>query len=98
MNRSEEVKSRAALYASANEKQLWQEMKSELCTANPKNWLFNAGSSKDRPGDLGYRIGYKIAEAYYNNASDKEKAIQEMIEMDNPLMFLDKSKYDLKFR
>ena len=98
MMRKEEVKSRAALYANANEKQLWQEMKNELCTANPQNWLFNAASSKDRPGDLGYRIGYKIAEAYYKNAIDKEKAIKEMIEMDNPLIFLDKSKYDLKFR
>ncbi|MGH1516026.1 DUF2268 domain-containing putative Zn-dependent protease [Chryseobacterium sp. JK1] len=98
MNRKEEVKSRAALYANANEKQLWEEMKSELCTKNPQNWLFNAASSKDRPGDLGYRIGYKIAEAYYKNTVDKEKAIKEMIEMDNPMIFLDKSKYDLKFR
>ncbi|MDN3694192.1 DUF2268 domain-containing putative Zn-dependent protease [Chryseobacterium tructae] len=98
MNRTEEVKSRAALYANTNEKQLWMEMKNELCTTNLQNWLFNAASSKDRPGDLGYRIGYKIAEAYYKNAFDKEKAIEEMIEMDNPLLFLDKSKYDLKFR
>jgi hypothetical protein len=98
MKRKEEVKSRAALYASANEKELWQQMKSELCTKNVQNWLFNAAGSKDRPGDLGYRIGYKIAEAYYENAVDKENAIIEMIEMDNPLLFLDKSKYDLKFR
>ncbi|MCV9926343.1 DUF2268 domain-containing protein [Flavobacterium sp. LS1R49] len=86
-----------AIYGQKNEKALWYEMKSELCTNNYKNWLFNASSSKDRPGDLGYYVGYKIAESYYNQASDKQQAYIEMIEMDNPLLFLDKSKYDLKF-
>ena len=61
-----------------------------------QNWLFNASTSKERPGDLGYRIGYKIAETFYNSQSDKTKAIREMIEMDNLLISLDKSKYDLK--
>lgn len=86
-----------AIYGQKNEKALWNEMKSELCTNNYKNWLFNASSSKDRPGDLGYYIGYKIVESYYNQATNKQQAFIEMIEMDNPLLFLDKSKYDLKF-
>ncbi|WP_293743062.1 DUF2268 domain-containing putative Zn-dependent protease [uncultured Pedobacter sp.] len=96
--RNQETGSRASLYATAHEKELWQEMKSELCTKNLQNWLFNAASSKNRPGDLGYRIGYKIAESFYNKSDDKKMAIKEMIETDNPLVFLDKSEYDLKFR
>jgi len=98
MKRKQETASRASLYATVHEKELWQEMKNELCTKNLQNWLFNASTSKERPGDLGYRIGYKIAEAFYNNQSDKTTAIREMIEMDDPLIFLNKSKYDLKFR
>lgn len=93
-----EPHSRADLYVKEHKKQLWQELKSELCTSNFSKWLFNAASSKDRPGDLGYRIGYYIAEAYYENATDKELAFKEMIEMDHPLLFLDKSKYDVKMR
>lgn len=98
MKRNAEVQNRAAIYVNENEKKLWEEMKNQLCTNDLSNWLFNASQSKDRPGDLGYRIGYKIAEAYYENAIDKQDAIKEMIEMDNPLLFLDKSRYDLKFR
>lgn len=98
MKRTTEIQNRAALYANEHEKQLWNELKNELCSKDFSNWLFNASKSKDRPGDLGYRMGYKIAEAYYQNSTNKEKVIIEMIEMDNPLLFLDKSKYDLKFR
>lgn len=98
MKRNQETGSRASVYASGHEKELWQEMKGELCINNLQNWLFNAASSKNRPGDLGYRIGYKIAESFYKKAEDKTMAIKEMIEADNPLVFLDNSGYDLKFR
>ncbi|WP_172279858.1 DUF2268 domain-containing putative Zn-dependent protease [Chryseobacterium sp. LAM-KRS1] len=91
-------KSRAFMYAKENEKRLWNELKNELCTKDFSKWLFNASVSKDRPGDLGYRMGYNLAEAYYENATDKKSALKEMIEMENPLLFLDQSKYDLKFR
>ena len=98
MKRNQETGSRASVYASAHEKELWQELKSELCSNNLQNWLFNAASSKNRPGDLGYRMGYKIAESFYKRSKNKTMAIKEMIETDNPLAFLDKSEYDLKFR
>jgi len=98
MRRKHENKSRAAVYASANEESLWKELKGELCATGLQNWLYNAAGSKKRPGDLGYRIGYKIAESFYINAADKNTAVKEMVETDNPLLFLDKSKYDLKFR
>ncbi|UHG94770.1 DUF2268 domain-containing putative Zn-dependent protease [Spirosoma oryzicola] len=98
MERTQEITSRAAVYATKNEKQLWQAIKNELCSTSVKNWLFNAATSKERPGDLGYRMGYKIAQAYYNQSVDKNAAIREMIELDNALMFLDKSGYDRKFR
>lgn len=98
MKREKEVQSRAAIYTNENEKHLWSELKNELCSKDVSNWLYNASKIKDRPGDLGYRIGYKIAESFYENAANKKLAIKKMIEMDNPLLFLDKSKYDLKFR
>jgi hypothetical protein len=98
MKRGDVPASRAAVYASENEKALWQELKSNLCSKDLSRWLYNAAAIKDRPGDLGYQVGYKIAESYYDNAADKTAAIKEMIEMDNSLIFLDKSRYDLKFR
>ncbi len=46
------------------------------------------------PGDLGYYFGYRIAQAYYNRATDKKQAVVDIIEMDDPLLFLQKSGYD----
>jgi hypothetical protein len=32
-----------------------------------------------RPSDLGHFIGYRIAQAYYDKATDKAKAIRDII-------------------
>jgi len=83
-------------YGDKNENKLWTEFKNELCNQNIGNWLYNGFSVKDRPGDLGYYVGYKIVEEYYKNATDKKQAIVEIIEMVNPIRFLELSKYDQK--
>jgi hypothetical protein len=84
-------------YSNAHEKELWQTFKSQLCTQKTGDWLYNMSSVKDKPSDLGYYIGYKIAQSYYNNAVDKKQAVIDIIEMKNPLQFLEKSGYDKKF-
>lgn len=60
-------------YGDLHEKALWQEFKNSLCKNNGADWLYNGGTVKDKPADLGYYIGYKIAQAYYENAKDKNK-------------------------
>jgi hypothetical protein len=52
-------------------------------------WLDN--SSYDKQGDLGYWVGYRIAKSYYQHASDKRRALREIIEMTDPKAFLAKS-------
>lgn len=83
-------------YGERHEKDLWVELKRELCNENSKNWLYNYFTSQERPADLGYYVGYKIAQEYYKNASDKRKAIADIIEMNNPIRFLELSRYDQK--
>lgn len=85
-------------YGNLHEKELWTQFKNELCNEKAGNWLYNYGTVKDKPGDLGYYIGYRIARAYYNNATDKKQAITDIIEMKNPLLFLEKSGYDKDMR
>lgn len=81
-------------YGDAHEASLWSEFKSTLCAENATNWLYNGNHSKDRPADLGYYIGYKICQAYYHNTLDKQQAIKDIIEIKDPLLFLQKSGYD----
>lgn len=81
-------------YGDAHEEQLWQQFKAEMCGTKAENWLYNFATVKDKPADLGYYIGYKIARAYYEKATDKKKAIIDILELRNPLDLLEKSGYD----
>ena len=47
----------------------------------------------DRPGDLGYWMGYLIAKAYYERARDKAKAIREILTIRDFDRFLEASGY-----
>jgi hypothetical protein len=88
--------SRTNEYGEKNEGKLWADFKNELCNKNFDNWLYNGYAGKDRPGDLGYFIGYQIAKEYYRNTPDKKQAVREIINMTDPIHFLEQSKYDQK--
>ncbi len=47
-----------------------------------RNWLWNDTENEFGVSDLGYYVGYTIADGYYRQAEDKEKAIAELIELD----------------
>lgn len=81
-------------YGDNNEKQIWIDFKNEICNESSNNWLYNYTTVKNKPADLGYFVGYKIAKEYYKNASDKKQAVNDIIDMTNPLRFLELSKYD----
>lgn len=85
-------------YGNAREKQLWLEFKKEMKGNDSSNWLYQGNDAKDKPADLGYYIGYKIAESYYKNASDKKNAVQNILEINDFEKFLADSKYEEKFK
>ncbi|HMQ00116.1 MAG TPA: DUF2268 domain-containing putative Zn-dependent protease [Cyclobacteriaceae bacterium] len=57
------------------------------------NWLYNGDNSKDRPADLGYYIGYRIAEEYYNKSDNKKKAIKNLLNRRRYMKIFKQSKY-----
>ncbi|MBC7808379.1 MAG: hypothetical protein H7145_19775 [Akkermansiaceae bacterium] len=61
------------------------------------NWFYQGDRAKDRPADLGYYIGYKICEAYYERAKDKNAAVRAMLETTDVAAFLKASGYAEKF-
>jgi hypothetical protein len=84
----------AHVYGLAHEAQLWNEFKLAMNGTNVTQWLYNQGAPPaGRPGDLGYFIGYRIAQAYYTKATDKTVALREIIEVDNATAFLAASGY-----
>ncbi len=46
------------------------------------NWLWGNNENELKERDLGYYIGYRICENYYNKSKNKQKAIEELIELD----------------
>lgn len=86
------------VYGKQHEKELWEKFKNEMLQEETViNWMFDYGMEKDTPPDLGYFMGAKICESYYNNASDKTKAIEDILSIKDTKTFLEKSKYEEKF-
>jgi hypothetical protein len=52
-------------------------------------WLYNG--TREKPGDLGYWVGYRIVKSYYQHAGDKRTAFREILEMTNSKTFLAES-------
>jgi hypothetical protein len=53
------------------------------------DWIDN--STMEKPRDLGYWVGYRIAKAFYQRASDKREAVADMLGMTDPKAFLVRS-------
>lgn len=84
-------------YGKANEKMLWELFQKDMYRQETKEWLYNGGQASIGKADLGYFIGYVICKSYYENASDKTKALKQIIELNyskkSVAKFLKKSKY-----
>jgi hypothetical protein len=88
------INARLATYAIPREAALWAEFKVAMHGTNITRWLYNQGTATaDRPGDLGYFIGYRIAEAYYGRTVDKRAALRAIIEVNDADQFLAQSGY-----
>ena len=80
-------------YGLQHEAELWAEFSQVMNGTNVDQWLYNQGQSGDRPGDLGYFIGYRIAQSFYGKAANKSAAVKSIIEMRDAAAFLAASGY-----
>ena len=84
-------------YGIEHEPELWPEFSKVMRGSDWSAWLYNGDESKGRPADLGYFIGHRIVEAYYERSSDKRRALEEIIAMRNPEAILEASGYGRLF-
>ncbi len=72
-----QINNAAHQYGLACEHELWQEFLPHPEDRTFYPWMY--GKPADgRPDDLGYFIGYRIAKAYYDKATDKQQAIADI--------------------
>lgn len=84
-------------YGDQNEAKLWRDFQTEMNGNDLSKWMYNSFKIKDRPGDLGYYMGYKISKEYYRNAKDKKSAVSDILNIKDFTAFFEKSHYREKF-
>lgn len=87
----ESINGLAYKYGEQHLDNLCSEFVTRLKEKDYQDWLYGTSKKDDRPNDLGYWIGYKIIEAYYNKQEDKHKAIYDIMNIKDPLLFLKQS-------
>ena len=84
-------------YGHQHERELWGQFTKEMHGTDTSHWMYEGKMTNGRPADLGYFIGYRIAEAYYKQASDKKKAIAAILNEDADKLLND-SGYARRFK
>ncbi|GJL92105.1 hypothetical protein [Hyphococcus sp.] len=81
------------------EEMIWRRFQDEMDTKNIGNWSGNNGSIEggDWYADLGYFVGARICEAYYEQAADKAQAIRDLMFVSDPKAILEASGYAARF-
>ena len=84
-------------YGNRHEARLWRDFESQMNSKDLSLWMYNGFKIKDRPGDLGYFMGYRISREYYRNSPDKQSAMREILNIKDFAAFFEKSGYRAKF-
>jgi hypothetical protein len=80
-------------YGYAHEAELKKEFFTRMHGSDMKGWLYGGGLADGRPADLGYFMGFRICQSYYQRAKDKKKAVAEMLNIKDFKRFLADSGY-----
>lgn len=85
---------RLQAYGLAHEKEIWTDFSKEMAGKSWRNWIANADQeTADKPADLGYFVGYRICQNYYQEMADKKQAVHDILTISDYPAFLAKSRY-----
>lgn len=84
-------------YGLEDEGELWRQFSQEMHGTDTSKWMYGSGVN-GRPADLAYFIGHQITAAYYEKASDKKKAIAEVLGFQDADHLLHASGYAERFQ
>ena len=84
-------------YLLENEESLWPQFTASMDDQSPGDWMWQKPSNGDWPYHMGYAVGYRIVNNYYESADDKTKAKQAILASTNARELLDASGYGAGF-
>lgn len=88
------VNPRAHAYGLQHERALWQQFQKEMHGTATGEWFFVDPANSEWPQDLGYFVGYRIAESYYQRMPDKARALRDILSVTDHRLFLKDSGYN----
>ncbi len=80
-------------YTLKHEERLWEQFETEMNGEETGDWMWKKPEDPEQPYHVGYAMGYRIVEAYYNNAEDKAGAVNDILSVTDYQGFLDQSGY-----
>lgn len=80
-------------YLEEDEDNLKERFLADLKNQEKDFWLWASIQQNSYPKLLGYAMGHKICKQYYDSSSDKEKALQDILMMEDDEIFLESSGY-----
>ena len=84
-------------YGNKNATELAKEFVGIMKNTDYTDWLYGTSGKDNRPNDLGYWMGYKISEAYFEKQKDKQQAVHDILNIKAPFDFLKESGYLSKY-
>jgi len=80
-------------YGCAHEAELAARFAKEAGMKGTGPWLFNHHPDTGWPIDMGYWLGYRIAQAFYDRSANKREALHELLQVTDFSRLLDASHY-----
>ena len=78
-------------YGRAHFQALRSEFAAERTRMGAGDWMFTTPQEPGRPADLGYFMGYAIAEAYVEQTGDPDAALADLLAAENPEFLFERS-------
>jgi hypothetical protein len=85
------INERLKVYGRTHDPEIWRDFTAEMDKPDYSNWIYNGSRSKDKPGDLGYYVGYVISRAYYQKAKNKKQAVRDILNIKDFKQFYEAS-------
>jgi hypothetical protein len=83
----------ALSYLLENEESLWRQFAKNMDDQDPGDWMWQKPSNQDWPNHIGYAMGYRIIDNYYQSAEDKAMAKGAILASTDARTLLDASGY-----
>ena len=88
------------IFGDLHEREIWVDFSRQMNGSDVSRWLYNGGTvtaTTARPADLGYYVGYRVTQAYYERQADKRQALRDIFTIRDFNQFLAASGYAARF-